>query len=713
MFLFMFLTIHLCYSDGVSHLLRGLAGLAQDVHGLGDLGVEGSLVLDEVEHLRLVHLEEHSGDLGGGGWLDGLDQRVEGFSDDDSLLVRGGLGQLGGEGGGALLRDLLLGASSKRDVVGAAGHGVDLLALVHPWVHAHASVAPAHLLPVPVPALLPLSSLHHWDEVLGQARSTRPHTRHHGWVHARLRGHAHLWREVDLVPGHGGAAGVHGHTRLETGWEPGPRGELSLEPGLPLLLALSEGHVQRLALDHLSVHLGDGAGRLLRGAEGHEAGASGGAGGVPHDLARDDGAKLVEELSQLGVVDSVAQVLEVEVGARELLGALLPLLVELGAELGLSLGLLLRPAHKEVLLLGDGVPVKLVDSLGSSVRVLVVDEAEALALAGLRVLHDGHGGGLADLLEELLQVLLAGLLGDVLHVDVAELAVLVGRAVAAAHEGRDVDDLVAKQLAVDLLDGLRRRLLGVELHEAEALGHAAAVAHDLRRGDVTELGEGVVQLLVVDGLVKVLDEDVADAALPLAWVALRVHDAHGLAVEGRVVQHLHSLPGVGGVGEVHVRVPERAPGDEITADPDAHDVAELVEELVELRLAHAWVQVSRVEGGPGELSLGISVASLRGRLRSGRLRLRRRVLLGLGHAAWVFFFFWCFSVFLVFSLRLFFLWERGALPFFFMTAPLRCWPAATEAAWRTNPAGRSIRDGSIRFFWKKGRGEPNTKRNLL
>ena len=47
-----------------------------------------------------------------------------------------------------------------------------------------------------------------------------------------------------------------------------------------------------------------------------------------------------------------------------------------------------------------------------------------------------------------------------------------------------------------------------------------ALAAYLAGEDVSECGEGVVQGLVVDGLVQVLDEDVADAALPQRGVPL-------------------------------------------------------------------------------------------------------------------------------------------------------------------------------------------------
>lgn len=47
----------------------------------------------------------------------------------------------------------------------------------------------------------------------------------------------------------------------------------------------------------------------------------------------------------------------------------------------------------------------------------------------------------------------------------------------------------------------------------------------LARKNVSKGGEGVVESLVVNGLIKVLDEDVPNSALPQGRVTLRPHDA--------------------------------------------------------------------------------------------------------------------------------------------------------------------------------------------
>ena len=49
--------------------------------------------------------------------------------------------------------------------------------------------------------------------------------------------------------------------------------------------------------------------------------------------------------------------------------------------------------------------------------------------------------------------------------------------------------------------------------------------------NITKGTEGVVECLVVDGLVQVLDKDVADARLSQRRVSLGPHDAHRTALQ--------------------------------------------------------------------------------------------------------------------------------------------------------------------------------------
>lgn len=94
----------------------------------------------------------------------------------------------------------------------------------------------------------------------------------------------------------------------------------------------------------------------------------------------------------------------------------------------------------------------------------------------------------------------------------------------------DVDLLVVQQHSVDGLDSIIRSLGGLVVNEAVALGAALLIGCDFAREDVAESGEGVMKGLVIDGLIQVLDEDVALTRLPKSGVTLRPHDP---ADEGR------------------------------------------------------------------------------------------------------------------------------------------------------------------------------------
>ena len=212
--------------------------------------------------------------------------------------------------------------------------------------------------------------------------------------------------------------------------------------------------------------------------------------------------------------------------------------------------------------------------------------------------------------------------------------VLLVRTLGAAHELADLDLLSVDEHAIELLDGGVGGLGGLVVDVAVTLGVAGlGIAHDLAGEDVAEEGEGVVQLLVVDGLVQVLDEDVADVGAAEAGVALAPHDAAGAVLDLREV---HGVEGALGVGEgvvVDVAVAEGAAGDGVAADTDGRDGADGVEDLEEEALVGVGGQVADVQrrgletGGVG--GRGGAGGTGRGGRRS--LRLGRGSILGSGH----------------------------------------------------------------------------------
>lgn len=431
----------------------------------------------------------------------------------------------------------------------------------------------------------------------------------------------------------------------------------SLQLVLADILALSQGDVEGLATDHLLVHLGDGLGGLIGVAEADETEALAlaedllltldgdllgllallglvtrslllllfvlllffflllrlllgafGRKGVAHDLSGGDGAKGCEHIAKLVVINIVIKVLDVQVDTL-----VLGLLLETGslvllAQLLLTLVLLLGAADVQLLAVEVGV-VQLIDSLGGSLVLDVVDKAKAAALA-LLVAGEGSGGDLTVLLEELTELLIGNILVDVLDVDVGEVglhllelahALLLGDVVA------DEDLLLVKQHAVDVLDGAVSSLGSLVVDESVALGVAGLILCNLAAQNVAEGSKGVVQSLIVDGVVKVLDEDIALASLAQSRVALRPHDTARLALDDGVVKLLKSLLAVLRAVVVNIGVSERAAGDGVAADTDRCDLADGREELEQHGFGNGGVKLSYVERGR------VGVGSCRGR----------------------------------------------------------------------------------------------------
>mmetsp|Transcript_28704 Transcript_28704/g.80238 ORF Transcript_28704/g.80238 Transcript_28704/m.80238 type:complete len:440 (-) Transcript_28704:666-1985(-) len=381
-----------------------------------------------------------------------------------------------------------------------------------------------------------------------------------------LRSGVHeLLRHVGSLVEHGGgtsgvdtrgdlaAAGVR-HTRaLDRGTR--ARRVLSLEVGAALLLALGEGDVQRLGAEDLSIHLGDGLVSLLRAGEADEPKALGGIVLIVlHDCNGRDVPELGELLTEGLLAHIVVQVLNVEVGA--LVGTLGADLVPLGLELGLALGLLLGAGNVDGASLVLGVVQRLARGAGGLV-VLKVEEAKDLGLV-MVVDLDHPAGDLTVLLKESPDVLLRGILRQVLHKHVGEVLGRLLDALTLRNERTDEHNLVgrAEHAAVHLGDGLVRHVLGLVVHETVPLTLSLLVDGDLAGQNVAKVREGVVQSFMVNALVQVLDEDVAHPAAADGRITLRPHDPAWAPLNHGVVQRIEGALRVHGVVEVYVRVAE-------------------------------------------------------------------------------------------------------------------------------------------------------------
>merc|ERR1719339_463025 len=374
-----------------------------------------------------------------------------------------------------------------------------------------------------------------------------------------------------------------------------PLDVLGSQVSLPVLLSLCEGNIEGLGNDDPAVHLSDGLGRLLGRGEANKTEAFATALFVHHLGAGDCpiGSKL---LPQPLVVDGVIKVFDVEVDALVPVQPLQLQLLKLLLQLLLTLGLLL--GSPDVQGLAEHLDsVELVHGFLSRLAVFKGDESEAFVLSvrsGLHdvltflaldipILHHFVGGDLAKLGEHFLEFLVSKVLSEVLDVHVGELLGLLSQL------------LLVEQHAVDLLDGVHGGLLRLKMNEAIAFGATVGVLGNLAAEDVPEGREGVVHRLVVDALVQVLDEDVADTAPPEGRVTLAPHDTDGTSLEHVKVHRVEGTFGISGLLKVDVGVPKRAPGDHVPTHSDGEDWPCRRELLKEHRLSNLRGEIADVE----------------------------------------------------------------------------------------------------------------------
>lgn len=159
------------------------------------------------------------------------------------------------------------------------------------------------------------------------------------------------------------------------------------------------------------------------------------------------------------------------------------------------------------------------------------------------------------------------------------------------------------------------RLVIFEVNETVAARLAIIISGDFARKDVAEKGKGIIQGLVVNGLVEVLHEHVGVTSLPQSGVPVRPHNTALLASDGGVVQGVQSTLSIGHVVEVDVGVTKRTASDRIPADANRGNGTDTVEDLIEHSFSDIGLQVANVKGGElsGRLLL-LLLLSIRGGL---------------------------------------------------------------------------------------------------
>mmetsp|Transcript_7336 Transcript_7336/g.24627 ORF Transcript_7336/g.24627 Transcript_7336/m.24627 type:complete len:601 (+) Transcript_7336:467-2269(+) len=564
-----------------------LGGSLENGQRLGNLRREGIRRLNQVENFRLVHFEQHTGDLRGVGSFLRFDERVESFTENHTLLIRRRRGELGGENSHRVGRGSLGRHRRHRHDVRLVTHVLTLAAsAVRATTATSAALGTRNALTLGHRHPVPTRHTRH-----ARTRAAR-HDRLETKAGLRLRRH-HARRRLTVVHGRTRDTRrrhVRRHTTRHT--TDGTLSELRLETHAAFLLALRESNVQGLGANHLAVHFRHGTSGFVGRRERHEGRATRSTRGVAHDAARGDGTKLLEQLTELFIVRAIFQVLDVQVRASHLFHAFTTLGIELRLQFSFTLSLLLRAAHDPRLFI-LGVAVEILHRRSSTFRRFEAHKAKALGLAFF-VLHDDARRHDTVFSKLGTQAFVRDGFRQVFHVDIVELGLTRVGALGATLERSDVHLLVVQLHAIDIINRRLRRLSGFKLHKAIPLRVALPVHRHLGRRNRPKLRKRIQQRLVINILVQVLDEDIPDTRSSHRRVALRIQHPDRLPIDHLKIQHINRVRRVIGALEIHIRVPERAARDQVAADANGNHGPERAKLFVQLRLGDGRFEITHV-----------------------------------------------------------------------------------------------------------------------
>mmetsp|Transcript_6690 Transcript_6690/g.15234 ORF Transcript_6690/g.15234 Transcript_6690/m.15234 type:complete len:558 (-) Transcript_6690:17-1690(-) len=176
------------------------------------------------------------------------------------------------------------------------------------------------------------------------------------------------------------------------------------------------------------------------------------------------------------------------------------------------------------------------------------------------------------------------------------------RSVITTHKHANLNFLTINQHAIQLLNGIRGRLIRLIVNIAIPLGKSSPlIGNNLTTQNIPKQRKRIVQLLIINPLVQILHKDVSHAAPPHGRIALAPHDATRLALDIGKVHAVQCAIGIAHLVVVHVGVPQRAAGDGIATDADGGDGSDGVEDFEEESFVHFGEEVADVEGGGVEV----------------------------------------------------------------------------------------------------------------
>ena len=135
----------------------------------------------------------------------------------------------------------------------------------------------------------------------------------------------------------------------------------------------------------------------------------------------------------------------------------------------------------------------------------------------------------AELREDFIQLFVTEVISEVLDVDIGEVLGFLTQlalTIFAWDESSDEYLLTIEQHTIDLGDGTHRSLFSFKVHKTVTLRVASFILGNFAAQNVSKCRESVVHGLVVNGFIKILDENVANTRASKRWITLRPHDAN-------------------------------------------------------------------------------------------------------------------------------------------------------------------------------------------
>mmetsp|Transcript_23249 Transcript_23249/g.32848 ORF Transcript_23249/g.32848 Transcript_23249/m.32848 type:complete len:336 (-) Transcript_23249:11-1018(-) len=227
---------------------------------------------------------------------------------------------------------------------------------------------------------------------------------------------------------------------------------------------------------------------------------------------------------------------------------------------------------------------------------LEIDETETFGFA-LGIRSNFEAGDLASLGEQLLNLVLVYVFGNVLHVHVSEASSVANSAFLLGFEGLNADFLAGNHLAVNTLDGALGSLFTLVMDKAISKRLAFAVNTHLAGKNVAKHRESVVQTLVVNGFCQIFHKDVALARSAQGRVSVRPHDAAGAVADVLEIHGVQSTFSIFHAVEVDVGIAERTAAGSVTADTNRGNGSDGVENFKEKSFSYVVVEIADVQRG--------------------------------------------------------------------------------------------------------------------